>query len=88
MLNWMINIIGFSAAILTTFGFVPQFLRIMKTKQTAGLSLHMMIQLALGLLLWLIYGLLREDIVLIVANGVGFLIVFSTLCIYLKYRKE
>jgi len=88
MSNWMINIIGFSAAILTTFGFVPQLLRIMKTKQTAGLSLHMMIQIALGLFLWFIYGLLREDIVLIAANGVGFLIIFSTLVIYLKYRKE
>lgn len=88
MSNWVINIIGFSAAILTTFGFVPQFLKTVKTKQTAGLSLHMMIQMSLGLLLWFIYGLLRKDIVLIAANSVGFLIIFSTLVIYLKYRKE
>ncbi len=88
MLNWVINTIGFSAGILTTFGFVPQFLRIMKTKQTEGLSLHTMVQITLGLFLWLIYGLLRKDIVLIAANGVGFLIILSTLCIYLKYRKE
>ena len=66
-----IKAIGFCAAFLTTFGFVPQFIKLIKTKQTEGLSLLMMIQISCGLLLWLIYGILRKDIVLIAANGIG-----------------
>ncbi len=87
MSNLVITIIGFCAATLTTFSFVPQFIKIVKTKKTEGLSLVMMLQIAMGLILWIIYGLLRKDIVLITANSVGFIIVFFTLFAYFKYSK-
>ncbi|AEA33891.1 SemiSWEET family sugar transporter [Hippea maritima] len=82
-----INVIGFSAATLTTFSFVPQFIKLLKTKRTEGLSLTMMIQIAIGLLLWITYGVLRKDIVLISANTVGFVIVMATIIIYFKVNK-
>jgi len=83
-----ITLIGFCAAALTTFSFVPQFIKIIKTKQTEGLSLLMMFQISAGLILWIIYGLLRKDIVLITANGVGLIIVIATLLAYFKYSKK
>ncbi len=83
-----VTIIGFCAAALTTFSFVPQFIKIVKTKKTEGLSLFMMVQIAVGLMLWIIYGLLRKDIVLITANSVGLLIVIATLFAYSKYVKS
>jgi len=81
-------VIGFTAAALTTFSFVPQFLKLLKTKQTEGLSLFMMFQIGFGLLLWIVYGLLRNDIVLISANTIGFLIVLATVLLYFKIKKE
>ncbi len=82
----LINLIGFTAATLTTFSFVPQFIKLLKTKETAGLSLIMMIQISSGLALWVVYGYLRKDIVLIAANAVGFIIVFCTIIIYLTLK--
>ncbi len=83
----LINVVGFCAAALTTFSFLPQFIKIIKIKKTQGLSLLMMIQIEIGLVLWIIYGLLRKDIVLISANSVGFLIVLATLIAYFKYSR-
>ncbi|WP_025209949.1 SemiSWEET family sugar transporter [Hippea sp. KM1] len=88
MADIWINVIGFSAATLTTFSFVPQFIKLLKTKRTEGLSLVMMIQIAVGLLLWITYGLLRRDIVLISANTVGFVIVMATIIIYFKVNRD
>ncbi len=83
----IINLTGVAAALLTTFSFVPQFLKIIRTKETKGISPIMIIQIMLGLILWIVYGLLRQDIVIIAANSVGFLIILATLFAYLKYRK-
>ncbi len=88
MNSTVITVIGFCAAALTTFSFVPQFLKIISTKKTDGISLLMILQISLGLFLWVIYGLLRKDIVLIIANGVGFVIIIATLFVYLIYSKE
>ncbi len=85
MCNTFINAVGFTAATLTTFSFVPQFLKLIKTKKTEGLSL-MMMQIAIGLLLWIMYGLLRRDVVLISANTVGFLIVAATIVVFLRLK--
>ncbi len=86
MCNAIINAIGFTAATLTTFSFVPQFLKLIKTKRTEGLSLMMMVQIATGLLLWIVYGLLRKDVVLISANTVGFFIVLATIVVFLRLK--
>ncbi len=86
MCNTFINAVGFTAATLTTFSFVPQFLKLIKTKKTEGLSLMMMMQIAIGLLLWIVYGLLRRDVVLISANTVGFLIVAATIVVFLRLK--
>ncbi len=88
MCSTVINIVGFTAATLTTFSFVPQFLKLIKTKRTEGLSFIMMIQILIGLLLWIVYGLLRKDIVLISANTVGFFIVFATIIVFLRLKGE
>ncbi len=87
MSRTLITIIGFSAAVFTTFSFIPQFIKIVKTKKTEGLSLLMILQISAGLILWIIYGLLRKDIVLITANSVGLIIVTVTLLAYFKYSK-
>ncbi len=88
MSRTVVNLIGFTAAALTTFSFVPQFLKLLKTKKTEGLSLLMMLQIFTGLFLWIVYGILRHDIVLISANTVGFIIVFATILLYLRLKRS
>jgi len=86
MSKTVVNLIGFTAAALTTFSFAPQFLKLLKTKKTEGLSILMMLQIFTGLFLWIIYGVLRHDIILISANSVGLIIVCATILLYLKLR--
>lgn len=62
------DIIGYSAAFLTTVSFLPQVIKIIRTKDTKSLSLGMYLLLTAGIVLWITYGILRNDYVLIIAN--------------------
>lgn len=78
-------IIGLVAASLTTFAFLPQSLRAIKTKHTKDLSLPMLIMLEIGVVIWIIYGALISDIPLLAANLVSIIFVTITLVLKLKH---
>lgn len=80
----MVDIIGYIAASLTTFSFFPQVILMIKTQDTSGISLPMYCILVLGILLWLVYGILRGDMILIVANIVTIILSGTVLCIKMK----
>ena len=82
------ELIGSGAAILTMFGFVPQIIKIYKTKSVEDVSLVMLLQFSLGMLLWLLYGLHLEDNILIVANAVSFFSLVIAIGLFLKYRRD
>lgn len=69
-----IDVLGLVAACLTTGSFVPQAIKVIKTRNTASLSLLMYVAFNLGVLLWLMYGIFRQDIAIILANVVTFLL--------------
>ena len=62
--------IGIMAAILTTSAFIPQVYKIYKEKKAQGVSLTMYLIMFVGVLLWLVYGVLIGSIAIIVANSV------------------
>ena len=62
--------IGIIAAILTTSAFIPQVYKIYKEKRAQGVSLMMYLIMFVGVLLWLVYGVLIGSIAIIVANSV------------------
>ena len=63
-----IQLIGSLAALCTTVSFVPQVVQIIATRQTAGISLPMYVLFVSGIALWLLYGVLRQDLPLVAAN--------------------
>jgi MtN3 and saliva related transmembrane protein len=69
--TFLIEILGFIAAILTTLSFLPQALRIRRQRSAADVSLVMYVMMLTGQMLWLIYGVLFESPSLIAANVVG-----------------
>ncbi|SMF56315.1 MtN3 and saliva related transmembrane protein [Alteromonadaceae bacterium Bs31] len=75
------DLIGYIAACLTTSSFLPQAIKVFRTRDTGSLSLLMYIAFNLGVVLWLVYGLLRNDPVIIVANCVTLLLSMSILAI-------
>ncbi len=60
--------LGFLAASLTTIAFVPQVYKVWKTNDTKSISLSMFLLFWLGVLCWLVYGFLREDLAITFAN--------------------
>lgn len=65
------TIVGVLAAICTTASYLPQVHKTWRTRQTEDLSLRMLLLLAAGLSLWILYGVLNGDIVIILANTVS-----------------
>jgi MtN3 and saliva related transmembrane protein len=63
--------IGIVAAALTSLSYIPQVRKAWPRGSTADLSLTMLVVLSTGLLLWIAYGLLKGDWVIVAANSVG-----------------
>ncbi|KGO79228.1 hypothetical protein Q763_14395 [Flavobacterium beibuense F44-8] len=65
------QILGLIAAILTTGANIPQAIKVIKTKSTKSLSAATYALLFAGMISWVIYGILRKDIPIILANAVA-----------------
>ena len=68
----MADIIGFTAAVITSLAMSPQVIKIYRTKQTNDLSLGAFAVLGTGLFLWLVYGVLIHSAPVMLGNAVGF----------------
>ena len=84
MIDPMFEIIGLLAAFLTTSAFIPQVYKIYKEKKADGISLTMYVILLIGVLLWLLYGILIGSLSIIIANGITALLQLSIIIFKLK----
>lgn len=73
-----LDVLGLIATCFTTSSFIPQVVTTWKTRDVSGISLPTYLIITVGLALWLIYGILKGDLPLIVANSV---MVMLTACI-------
>jgi MtN3 and saliva related transmembrane protein len=81
-----VTLLGLLAGAGTTFGFLPQLVKIIQTKSTRDISLWMYVVITSGILLWLIYGLIIGSIPVIAANAVTLVISATILILKLRYR--
>ncbi|HOV92440.1 MAG TPA: SemiSWEET transporter [Candidatus Kapabacteria bacterium] len=82
----LVTIIGLIGAILTTIGFLPQMIKVIRTKQTRDISLGMYIIMIIGAVFWLTYGIILSSIPIIFANSVSFVFVLIILIMKIKYH--
>lgn len=82
----MITLLGLAAAICTTVSFLPQALKIIKTKHTKDLSLGMYTVLTTGVFLWFLYGIIIKDLPIILANGITLIFTVTILFLIIKYK--
>jgi MtN3 and saliva related transmembrane protein len=66
----MVEILGIIAGCFTTLSFIPQVIKVIKTKDTESISLLMYSLFTCGVLLWLVYGFLIGSLSIIAANAV------------------
>ena len=77
-------ILGILAGLLCAVSFIPQALKIFRTKQAKDLSVMTFSLLSLGIFLWLIYGILIEELPVILANS--FILVLCLLILAMKIK--
>ncbi len=81
------DIIGTVAGILVLSSFIPQLMKAYKTKKMFDVSAHLMILISSGMLLWVIYGFIRSDPVIIGTNTAGFALNITLLIMKIRYDK-
>jgi MtN3 and saliva related transmembrane protein len=81
-----IAILGFIAGILTTSSFLPQLIKVLKTKSTGDISLLMLLMVSIGFLLWLIYGFFINSMPLKITNLVSLTLVAAIITLKIRYK--
>ena len=81
-----VDTIGYIAAILTTGSFLPQAIHTFQTKDVSGISLTMYSAFTLGILLWLVYGVLLVSWPMIAANVITLGFAAAILAMKLRYK--
>ena len=64
------NFIGTAGGIVSSVTFLPQVIKIWKTKSAKDLTMMTLFFLILNVSLWLTYGLLKTDFPLIITNSI------------------
>ena len=75
---------GYAAALCTTGAYIPQVVRVWRTRSTHDISLKMFLVLVTGLALWLTYGIWRREVPIIIANGVT--LVLASIILFFKVK--
>ena len=81
-----IDLIGYTAATLTTASFIPQAVQTFKTKDVRGISLGMYSAFTVGVALWLVYGVLMAAWPIVLANSITLTLAATILTMKLRYR--
>ena len=81
----MQTLVSAAAAVLTTAAFVPQALHIIRYKETKGISLLMYVAFALGVALWLTFGVMIGNWPIIIANALTLALSLTIVALKLRY---
>jgi MtN3 and saliva related transmembrane protein len=81
------QIIGIIAGILTATSMLPQLIKIIKEKKADDISILMLLVLLSGIALWIVYGVMREDLPIVATNSFSLLVNITTMILRIKYGK-
>ncbi len=79
-----VNFFGLLGGFLTTIAFVPQVIKSWRAKSVKDLSFLWLIIFNSGVIFWLIYGFLKSDIAIILANSMTLILASSLLFMKIK----
>lgn len=79
-----ITVLGLLAGTLTTIAFIPQLVKVWRSKSAKDISLNTLVIFNTGVFLWLIYGIYLQAIPIIAANGLT--LIFNSIIVWLKIR--
>lgn len=82
----LVNVIGVLASIFTGISLLPQLVKLIKEKKPENISTGMVIILLFGLGLWVYYGYLKEDWIIIISNSFSWLVNLAIIILTIKYK--
>ena len=80
------EILGFAAGFLTTIAFVPQVVKIWRSKQARDVSLPAFATFTVGIATWIVYGVVKEAPPIVVWNVVTMVLAIAILVMKVRYR--
>jgi MtN3 and saliva related transmembrane protein len=86
--EFSLGILAIIASIIVLTGWIPQIVKGYKTKKLADVSAYLMILIAAGAVLWLVYGIEINDLYIIGVNVGIIILTMITLGLKIKYQKN
>jgi MtN3 and saliva related transmembrane protein len=83
-----LDLLGLVAATLSTGSFVPQVVRLWRTRNAEGISLLTFAALAAGVALWLVYGIMLHALPIIIANAITLALVLAVVVLTVRFRRK
>ena len=84
----MINIVGVVASICTATSLIPQLIKIIRDKKADDISLPMLAILFAGVALWIWYGVMKNDLIIIISNAISLMLNAVIVVLSVKYSKK
>lgn len=85
-MDWT-KIIGLAAGVCTATSLIPQVVKTIREKKAEDVSLVMLLVLGVGIALWIVYGLKRNDLPIIATNAFSLLVNITMVILGIKYKK-
>jgi len=82
------DILGYAAGALTAFTFLPQVLKTWREKSSKDISLYMFVIAFLNEIMWLVYGVMIDNWVIILTNAVMLVMSGIMIALKLKYNHQ
>jgi MtN3 and saliva related transmembrane protein len=84
----LITIIGIAASLLTATSMMPQLIKIIRDKKAESVSIVMLAVLFGGLAMWIWYGILINDFIIVISNSFSILVNITTVFLTIKYKNR
>ena len=82
-----ISIVGIGASILTAASLVPQLFKLIREKKAEDISMVTLLVLLCGLGLWIYYGMMKDDLIIVISNAFALVINLATFGFTMAYKK-
>ena len=88
MIDIWLTFVGLLATAFTVASTIPQIIKAIRTKDTEDVSIRFLIVLIVGLFLWVIYGVGKSDIIIVLGNSIGVSLNICMIVLKLIYSRE
>ena len=85
--NNLLTILGIAAVVLILSGWIEQIVKGYRTKSLKDISKYLMILISSGAILWLVYGVIVEDMFIIGTNIAAIVLMMVVLIMKRKYDR-